>query len=458
MEFTIDRAEVLKGLYLTQSVVERRTTQPILSHILLEAAPPILNGRGQENPSPHEGWVNPAHTMGGVKLTATDMEVGIEIILPATVTEPGSLCLGAKKTYEIIRELPEQIVQFIKKEGNWLEIQCGKALFRLMTLPPEEFPQLSFSHIGTPFSLEAQTLKEMIDKTIFAVSDDETKPILNGALLELDKCPSSAASSELAINEEPRNMNHETRTTDILRMVATDGHRLAMIERPLPVARDPSSVVSYQSYEENTTDHKLRATDILSQGIVLPKKALIELCRLLESGEISISFSDAAGIVKAESSKLKARSSKLEDTLDFSAFSLFMGLLQGEFPDYRKVIPSSQGSLTIKIDRTNLLNTLKRISTLSTDRYKIVKLSIGNGEAIISVVNPDLGEAKENLEIDYQGPNLEMGFNAFYLLEALNSISSAQVSIELKDEISATLIKAWEGRDHQLNLIMPIRI
>jgi len=404
MEFIIDRAEFLKGLYLTQSVVERRTTQPILSHVLLEATLPILDAQDRINSSPKEGWV---------KLTATDMEVGIETTLPATIIEPGSLCLGAKKTYEIIRELPEQTVKFIKKEENWLEIQCGKALFRLMTLPPEEFPQISFSHIGPPIYLEARTLKEMIDKTIFAVGSDETKYILNGALLEL--CDSQNS----------------------LRMVATDGHRLAMIERALPAV--PEKIKCESS-----------TTNVLAQGIVLPKKALMELSRFLESGEISISFSDAVGIIKDEAHKGGPNSQS-------SAFSFFVRLLQGEFPDYRRVIPSNQENLTIKVDRNNLIHILKRVSILSTDRYKIVKLSIGDGKAIISVVNPDLGEAKEDLEIGYQGPNLEIGFNAFYLLEALNSIDSAQISIELKDEISATLIKAG-GRTDQLNLIMPIRI
>src|SRR6266566_3171639 len=308
MEIKAKRDDLLATLYWTQSIVERRNTMPILANVLFEAS------------------------KGSIRVTATDLEVGVRGEVDGDIVKEGTVTVNAKKIYEIIREVPNEQVRLKRLENDWVEIKSGKSVFKIVGMDACEFPQFPKIDSKGLSTTPASTIREMIERTIFSVSTDETRYSLNGAFIEE--------------NEKGK-----------VRMVATDGHRLAFDERNL------SSLG-------------------LSKGVILPRKGLAELKKLLESGEdgvVSMGFKENMGLA-------------IKDKLE-----LFMRLIDGDFPDYTKVIPKGNPNTAI-VEHGELQQALKRVSILSSERYKGIKLEFKEDRVSISANNHDLGEAVEEIE------------------------------------------------------------
>ena len=368
MEVKAKRGDFLTTLYWTQSIVERRNTMPILADVLIEA-------QGE-----------------GITITATDLEVGVRAKFSGEVSQDGKVTVNAKKLYEIVREAPADAVQLKRLENDWVEVKSGKSIFKMVGMDAREFPQFPQFKEGKLASMPAGVIREMIEKTIFSVSTDETRYSLNGVFVEEDK-------------------------KGKIRMVATDGHRLAVIERGV-------------------------GSIGLEKGVILPRKGLTEVRKLLEGvedGVISIGFSENLALVVREN------------------VELFMRLIDGEFPEYRKVIPKDNPH-TLKIEQDEFLKALRRVSILSSERYKGIKLEVGEGRISISANNPDLGEAVEEMDVDYKGKRLTVGFNARYLIDVLSVLGTGgEVDLTIKDEVSPGIIKKAEDDDY-LYVVMPMRL
>lgn len=370
MEFRIAKDEFLKGLSIAQSVVEKRNTMPILSHIL------IRGGGGQ------------------LQLVATDLEVGVSARISADVVSNGALSLNAKKLYDIVKELPEGEVRVKGGDGFKVEISSKRSRFNVMGLDPEDFPQVQEFPDATYFSMPAAVLGDMISKTIFGVSTDETRFNLNGIYVE--------------------------RGGKGLRLVATDGHRLSLVER---------EVDNIDSFG-------------LAKGVIVPRKGFAELKKYLEGGQIEIGFSGSNCIVRKD------------------GFVITMRLIDGEFPDYKVVIPKGSEK-KVHVDRVAFSDSLRRVSLLSPEKFKGVKLSLSSGTLRISSSNPELGDANEEIDAEYKGDSLEIGFNARYILDVLAEIGTSKVFIGLNDEVSQGVFSpvVEDAADPTyVNVVMPMRI
>jgi len=368
MEIKAKRGDLLAMLYWTQSIVERRNTMPILANVLIEAQ------------------------KGDIRLTATDLEIGVRGHVEGDVSKEGAVTVNAKKLYEIIREVPDEQVRLKRLENEWVEIRSGKSVFKIVGMDAKEFPQFpKFDSKGLS-TMPATTIREMIERTIFAVSTDETRYGLTGVFVEQGE-------------------------SGKVKMVATDGHRLA--------------------FEEKTV-----GSLGLSKGVILPRKGLAELKKLLESsndGVISLGFKENMGLVTKDQ------------------VELFMRLIDSDFPDYTKVIPQGNPNIA-RLDHDELLQALRRVSILSSERYKGIRMEFSIGKVAISASNPDLGEAVEDIEADYNGKAISIGFNARYMIDALGVLSGeGEVNIELKDELSPSVIRK-NGVEGYLYVLMPMRL
>lgn len=383
MESILEKEDLLHCLYLVQGVVEKRSSLPILSHVLIESKE------------------------GAISLRATDLEIGLRQKCKATVKKEGAVTTDARKLYEIIRELSPDRVSLRSTGSGWVEVSSGRSRFRMASLDPKEFPAL----VSTPVSdvegkkplvsvaIAGQTLREMIEKTLFAASPDESRPNLSGVYLEGRAAPKGQENGRL-------------------RMVASDGHRLSFIEREAvgPVPADWPSAI-------------------------LPRKGLVEARKLLEKGD--------------EKTELVLHGSTLNVAKDSTELS--MRLVEGDFPDYNQVIPRSENHV-ISFSREDLLSALRRLLILTTERSRGVKIQIEKDKMEISVNTPDLGEGVEEIAVDYTGDNLVVGFNGRYLIEMLSVLEQEQkISFLLKDESSPCLIQA-EKDAHFSYVVMPMRI
>jgi len=368
MEIRAKREDFLSALYWTQSTVERRNTMPILANVLVET-----------------------HA-NRIRLTATDLEVGVRASLNGEILTSGRVTVDARKLYEIVRELSEETLELKRLENDRVEIQSGKSVFKMVGLDAQEFPAFAKSSEDNRNECPGDVLKEMIDKTIFSISTDETRSNLNGALV------------------------HEVDQAKV-RMVTTDGHRLSLVEREIgPLGLD--------------------------RGVIIPRKGLAELRKLLEdAGEdkVGIGFADNMVFVWKGDVEMSIR------------------LIDGEFPDYDKVIPGDNTN-EANVAQHSLFRALRRVSLLSSDRYRGVRVELKGGNMAISANNPDLGEAVEELDVDYQGARLAVGYNAQYLLDILGVLDREdQIGMALKDDQSPTLLKRG-GDDSLLYVVMPMRI
>src|SRR5579862_447514 len=327
MEFTIERDELLQGLYLTQGIVERRTTIPILANVLLESA------------------------ADAVTIAATDQEIGVRRNCEAKIKKKGALTTSARKLYEIVRECPEGTLTIRSLDNNWIEVSAGKSRFKIVGLDPKEFPAMPTAGqepARNTITIPAAMLREVIARTVFAVSVDETRMNLSGIYLERPQAGK-------------------------LRVVATDGHRLSLITRNV----DGASA---------------------GAGVIIPRKGVVEISKVMESGDEPVTLTIQGGVAHASR----------------GAVELSMRLVEGEFPDYKQVVPQkSERHLSVGVEP--LLAALRRVSIVSSERTRGIKLQADNGRLEISSINPDLGEASEELAVDYDGESFNIGFNAKYL-------------------------------------------
>ena len=371
MQFTISRDIFLEGLTKVQGIVEKRHTIPILANVLIEA-------KNNE-----------------IEITATDLEVGLKSKYKAKIIEEGKITISAKKLYEIIKELPDKEINFNSKNNFWVEIKCHKSLFNLVGLSPEEFPKFPEVELKSN-TINKNNLNEMIEKTLFSVSNDETKFNLTGIYIKSDK----------------KDNNNK------LVFVSTDGHRLSLIQRN----------------SENELDEKYK------EGFILPKKGIIEIKKLLENMDekIDIGISDNNFSISNEST------------------TLIMRMVDGDFPDYKRVIPE-KGNNSAIINKDLFLHALKRISILSSEKSKGIKINLKRDSLTLTSSNPDLGDAKEELDIIYNGDDISIGFNAKYIIDILQVIKTENIIFNLKDNISPGRINPEKDEDH-LSVIMPMRL
>jgi DNA polymerase-3 subunit beta len=335
-------------------VVERRNTIPILSNVLIEA-----------------------QAGGTMRLMATDLDLQIDETIPAAVDQPGAITVSAHTLFDIVRKLPEGAqVELAAAEGR-ITINAGRAKFTLATLPRDDFPMIAEGELPVTFELPAETLKQIIDKTRFAISTEETRYYLNGIFFH--------------VTDE---------ATPLLRAAATDGHRLARVT----VARPDGA--------ESMPD------------VIIPRKCIAELRKLLEEvdGSVGVSLSG---------SKIR---------FDLGQAILTSKLIDGTFPDYSRVIPTANDKL-LKLDPRSLMEGVDRVSTIATEKTRAVKMALDRDKVILSVTSPENGAAAEEVPGDYAALPFEIGFNSRYLMDILGQIEGDMVEVHLADASAPTLIR-----------------
>ena len=370
MEFSVKKFDLLRELELTQGVVERKTTIPILSNLLFEAK------------------------ANGLSITATDLELSIRTSCDARVKKEGAGTIPAKKLYDIIRLLPEAEIKFKLLENHWIQVTCDRKNYKLVGMSKENFPALP-SFPDATIKIPAGLLGSLISKTTFAISAEESRYTLNGALLVLK--PASVT------------------------MVATDGHRLAMVE----------------------TEHK---TEGFSQEtrVLVPKKAMTEIQRLAaEAGE------DASVEFAQDESHLFFK---------FGQRLLTSRKLTGQFPNYEAVLPRDSNK-SLVLERGELQDALRRVSQLADLRTHAVRFILAKEGVEISASSPEYGEAKEAIDKEYTGEAITIGFNAQYLLDFLAAAPDGPISFEMKDDQSASQLKPLADESSRYRyVVMPMRI
>jgi DNA polymerase-3 subunit beta len=374
MELVVRKMDLLRELQLFQGIVERKNTIPILANVLIEAAD------------------------GHVKLLATDLEVGLRSRCDASVAKSGSLTLPAKKLYEIIKALPETDIR-IEEDRNGVKVAADRFASRMQTLPREDFPTLPDASGTASATLPRDVLKQMVGKTQFAITGEDTRYFLNGALFIL--------------------------RADAMSLVATDGHRLALVS--VPRQPDPARPAA-------AGDDEVR--------VILPRKTLLELGRLLSEGEGDITYQRG------------------ENHLFFEIGGrlLISRMIDGQFPAFERVIPKSNDK-RVEFDRDRLTAAVRRVALLSNERSRAVKFLIDGGKVEITSSSPEFGEAQEILMVDYTDTPVTICFNAQYVLDFLGVVETDTVALEFKDEMSQAVMKpiGAEGYDYTY-VIMPMRV
>lgn len=374
MKLAIDKNELQRGLSRLQAIVEKRNSMPILANVLLTAS-----GKGDS---------------GRLELAATDLEVGIRGSHPARVAKPGAITVSARKLYDIVRELPEEQIQLDASAQSYIELRCGRSRFNLAGAAAEEYPTLPEFNPSRLVRLQAAVLSQMIERTMYAASLDETRYNLNGVFFEV--VPSDGK----------------------LRMVATDGHRLAVVDRAIGAE-----------------------TAGLASGVIIPRKGLAELKRLVDeedADEVELGFEGSNGLARK------------------GDVTLVMRLIEGEFPNYRQVIPKSSDR-KLAIASEPLVRALRRVALLSQERSRAVKLEFSEGRLVISSNNPDLGDAQEEIDIDFAGPAVGIGFNAKYLLDCLAALNAKEIHLAFRDGDKPVEIRPADDAE-TLGVVMPMRL
>jgi DNA polymerase-3 subunit beta len=372
MKLTIERAALLRSLAHVQSVVERRNTIPILSNVLIEAEGESLS------------------------LTATDMDLTIHEQTSARIAEGGATTAPAHTLYEIIRKLPDgaEVELMTSADGGQMTLKAGRSNFALATLPREDFPTAGKAELPQSFTLQAREAKNLIDRTRFAISTEETRYYLNGIYLHATK------SGEVGV----------------LRAVATDGHRLARFEMPVPAGAEAMP------------------------GVIVPRKAVAELHKLIEDSDSDIEIS-------------------LSDTrirFSFTDTVLTSKLIDGTFPDYERVIPTGNDKI-MTVDCKTFAHAVDRVSTISTEKSRAVKMALSPGTLTLSVTSPDSGSAEEDVPVSYDGSEIEIGFNSRYLLDIAQQIEGDGAEFALADAASPTVVRDVADSS-ALYVLMPMRV
>ncbi|MAQ71630.1 MAG: DNA polymerase III subunit beta [Alphaproteobacteria bacterium] len=372
MKLSIDKAALLRSLSHVYSVVERRNTIPILANVLLRAEDGVLN------------------------LNTTDMDLEITESVAAEVETQGATTAPAQTLHDIVRKLPDgsKVKLELDGSGNFMTVEAGRSKFRLSCLPVEDFPQIGVDDLETSFAIPAADLRALIDRTKFAMSTEETRYYLNGIYLHAS----------------------ENDSVSVLRAVATDGHRLARFDMPLP---DGASGMP---------------------GIIVPRKAVGELRKLIdEAGDtINISLSE----------------NKIRFAFDHVVMT--SKLIDGTFPDYQRVIPANNDKI-VDVDPKTLSRAIDRVSTISDGKSRAIKISLKGKTVTLSANSPEAGSATEDIEVKSEAPDMEIGFNAKYLLDITSLIDGDGCRITLADSASPTIIQDTSDTS-ALFVLMPLRV
>ena len=362
MRFKCQRDAFINAIQTVQNIVTSRPTLPILSNILIET---------QTN---------------NIRLTATDLDVGISCVVPVDILEQGSITVPAKRFSDIVKEFPSENLNVTTKKNNMVIVDSEVCQFKIMGMGKEEFPKLPEFKDTKAIKIEQQQLKEMLSLTSFAVSFDETRYILNGILFKINK--------------------------NTITLVATDGKRLAVAERKLSSDAD------------------------VDLSVIVPTKTVHELNRnLKEGGELLLMVGNNQLL------------------FDLGEVVILSRLIEGEFPDYKQVVPPHSENV-MKIERSQLLLAVRRAALLSTPDYQAVKFEVFKNKLVISKSTPDVGESREELAVEYQGKELVIGFNPGYLGDVLKNLNEQMVGIELTDSEKPGVIRA----SGYVYIILPMRL
>ena len=375
MKATIERATLLRCLSHVQSVVERRNTIPILSNVLIEAAPDAT-----------------------VRLMATDLDLQIVETMPAAaVDQPGAITVSAHLLFDIARKLPDGSQVSLETADNRMIVKAGRSRFQLPTLPRDDFPVIVEGDLPTSFEIPARVLAELIDRTRFAISTEETRYYLNGIFLH--------------VSDEAQ---------PVLKAAATDGHRLARytLQRPDGAEGMPD--------------------------VIIPRKCVGELRKLLEE------VLDTSVLIDLSASKVRFTLGGENGVV------LTSKLIDGTFPDYSRVIPTGNDKL-LRLDPRSFFEGVDRVATIATEKTRAVKMALETDRVTLSVTSPDNGTAAEELPADYTADGFEIGFNANYLKDILSQIDGDTVELHLADAGAPTLIRKDE-KSPALYVLMPMRV
>jgi len=368
MEFSIKRAVFLEGIQKTLSIVEKRTTLPILNNILI---------RTQSE---------------RIRIAATDREVGLISYYGATIITPGEITVGARKLFEMVREIDGDIINFKVMENNWVNVTCGKIMYKIPGISADDFPEVSDIENMESISIPCEVLKNVFEKTFFAISQDEMRPNLNGVLFEI--------------------------TGGNIAVVATDGHRLSLANMLL--------------VGEGKNDLNMK-------GVIIPRKGVSEIRKLVEGGDyVDMCVTDGVCAVKKQDTVLK------------------VSLINAEYPDYKRVIPR-EGGVEVQLDRDQILHSLRRMGVMSTEKFSGVKIEVYDHRMVLTSTNPDVGEAKDEIDVSYDGEMLETGYSVRYLIDAIDPIDGDVVSFEMRSGDGPGVVRS-AGSDAYMCVVMPIKL
>lgn len=373
MKFTVQRNTFLEGIQKTLSIVEKKTTMPILNNILLRTG----NNK--------------------ITIVATDREIGLVADYGAEILEEGQVTVSARKLYEMIREIQGDSVQFEANESHRVTVTCQKIIYKIPGLSADDFPSVIDDRTDVNFSsMQGKFIEGLIRKTSFAMSGDEMRKNLNGVLVE-------------TLDDGGKNT---------LRMIATDGHRLAIASADIGEA----------------------ALFKLEKGIIIPRKGLNEIKRLIEDApeEIFVGIRQGMCIVKTDSTMLR------------------VSLVDAEYPDYRRVMPAEKG-IVVQFEKDVILHALRRMSVISSERYSGVIIALSEGKMVLESTNPDVGEAKEEIEIAYHEKDISIGYNVKYLIDAMEVIDDETVVFEMGVGMKPGVIKPAHN-DEYVCIIMPLKV
>lgn len=381
MELTITKHSLSAALSRTSGIADRKSSMQVLSNVLIDAT--------EEQDS--------------VRIAATDLNSSAFGFFPAIIKEPGIVTVSAKTLYDVVKSMPEGSI-VIRTEGDQVHLVSGRASFKLLGLPADDFPRLPEATEAEFFEIDTAYLSKMIEQTSFSISTDETRSHINGALFQGDG----------------KN----------LRMVTTDGHRLSKVE------------------------FRIEEAGFYNFSMVIPNKGIFEIRKLVEDGlgVVSLAVHDGSVFLKRQIEIEKEQEGADAITAEFTLVSK---LIEAEFPPYDQVIPTSNERVVV-VPRQPFMEALKRVSVVSTDRTLGVKLQISEGSLVIETNNPSVGEGSEQVDVAYEGEDLVIGFNARYFIDAVSVLGDEEVRLELSGSLDPAIVKDTE--DTFIGVIMPMRI
>lgn len=366
MEFSIQRPVLLEGIQKTLSIVEKRTTFPILNNVLIQTQ------------------------VDQIRIIATDREVGLTAAYPATIINQGEITVGARKLFEMIREIDGDEIHVQVMDNNWVNVTCGKIVYKIPGISAEDFPTVSELGEMEQVEMPCRVLQDVFEKTFFAISQDEMRPNLNGIFFQV--------------------------SGQNLEVVATDGHRLSLVNTP---------------FSDNN--------QIVMKGVIIPRKGVSEIRKLVDEGDsVDVGVMDGVFVVKKRNLILR------------------VSLINAEYPNYEQVIPEERG-VVVHLDREKVLHSLRRMSVMSTEKFSGVKIQIYDNRMVLTSTNPDVGEARDEVDVSYSGEMLEVGYSVRYLIDAMEPIDGDVVSFEMRSGDGPGMVRSAEN-DRYLCVVMPIKL